>query len=354
MSRSSLPVVVFLVALVSACSTSLFPSATPAPLLVPAAQSPPVAQTYQPPVVRPLPQVHEVFTLGPEDVVSVTVYDNDELNTTQAVRPDGYLAVLSAGEIKADGRTVTELRREIERRLSKIIRKPIVNVAVNQYNSRKVAILGAVGNPGVVRLQSAKSLLEAISDVGGIGADADLHHSVMFRGTELVPVNFHKLFKGGDISQNIKIEKNDTIFIASRSDNRIYVLGEVGSAGTYSWVGGLSLLEAIPLAGGYKRDAETREVLVIKGGLAEPKLMSVDAKSIFEEGRLDQNVALESGDIIYVPKTRLATLERYFEIAAKALQPILGIESAVILGQGVLDVIEGKDSSVNVSIPIGP
>jgi polysaccharide export outer membrane protein len=309
---------------------------------------------YRPPAVSSLPAEREVFTLGPEDVISISVYDNEEFNTTQAVRPDGYVAVLSLGDIKAEGRTIDELRQEIEQRLTKVIRRPKANVVVNEYNSRRMLVLGAVAKPGVVKLTSRKNLLEAMSDAGGFGPDADLQRSVLFRGDQLVPINFDKLFKHGDISQNIYIEKNDAIFIASRNDNRVYVLGEVGSAGAYTWIGGLTLLEAIPLAGGYKRDAEASQILIIKGGLADPKLLLVDAKSVLEEGRLDQNVTLDSGDIVYVPKTGLATVERYLDFAAKALQPILGLESTIVLGQGAIDVLSGRRSSVDVNIPINP
>ena len=322
-----------------------------------AAQAPapaPEPLAYQAPVVRALPAAREAFTLGVEDVISITIYDNEEFNTTQAVRPDGYVAVLSIGDVKAEGRTVAELRQEIEQRLTQFIRRPNANIVINEYNSRKMLVLGAVAKPGVVKLRSKKNLLEAMSDAGGLSPDADLKRSVLFRGDELIPINFDKLFKHGDISQNIHIEKNDAIFIASRNDNRVYVLGEVGAAGAYNWDGHLSLLEAIPLAGGFKRDAKSSQVLIIKGGLADPKLLMVDAKSVLEEGRLEQNIALDSGDIVYVPKTRLATIERYLEFATKALQPILGLESTIVLGQGAIDVLSGRKSSVDVNIPINP
>ena len=353
MNMSRFLISVSLLALSSACTSLPFSHARLATsALTPAASAPP--PTYQSPVVRALPSPREPFRLGPEDVISISAYDNEEFNTTQAVRPDGYVAVLSIGDVKAEGRTIAELRQEIELRLIKFIRRPNVNIVINEYNSRKVLILGAVAKPGVVKLKSSKNLLETLSDAGGLGPDADLERSVLFRNSDLVPINFNKLFKHGDISQNIQIEQNDAIFIASRNDNRVYLLGEVGAAGAYTWVGGLTLLEAISLAGGYKRDAETREVLIIKGGLADPKMLLVNPKSVLEEGRLDQNIALESGDIVYVPKTRLASIERYLEFASKALQPILGLESSVILGRGAVDVIRGRKSSVDVSIPVGP
>lgn len=353
MVKSSLTVL-FATLLLASCSTPRFPPNISHAETV-RAKSFLKTVKLQPPAVKARPAVPEPFTLGPEDVVSVTVYNNEDLSTTQAVRPDGFISVLSAGEIKANGRTVTDVRHEIEQRLSTIIKDPQVNVVITQYNSRKVWILGAVASPGVVKLQSATSLVEAISSVGGLSADADLSRSIMFRRQDVVPVNFQKLFKGGDISQNIQVQKNDTIFIASSRDNKVYVLGEVANAGSYFSEGGLTLLEAIPLAGGYKRDAETGEVIVIKGGLAEPTLTLVDAESVFTEGKFQNNVPLESGDIVFVPKTRLASMERYFEFATRALQPILSLGSAVILWESAIGVLGGGTSGgVDVSIPIGP
>ena len=127
-----------------------------------AAQAPapaPEPLAYQAPVVRALPAAREAFTLGVEDVISITIYDNEEFNTTQAVRPDGYVAVLSIGDVKAEGRTVAELRQEIEQRLTQFIRRPNANIVINEYNSRKMLVLGAVAKPGVVKLRSKKNLL---------------------------------------------------------------------------------------------------------------------------------------------------------------------------------------------------
>ncbi len=150
------------------------------------------------------------------------------------------------------------------------------------------------------------------------------------------------------------MEANDAIFIPSTQDNKVYVIGEVQTPGAISWEGMLTLLESISLAGGYTQNAQNKNVLVIKGGLVEPQLQLVDAQSITREGKLENNMVLQSGDIVYVPETTMASLERYFEFASKILQPILSTESSIVLGQSVKDVLTGNVPGVGTSVNVNP
>lgn len=207
--------------------------------------------------------------LGVGDVLEISVYDSDDLTTTQAIRPDGKISIIPGGEIMARGLTVGALRAVVESRVSALLKNPIVNVVVNEYkskpiiisypvvnvvvvgyNSKKVSILGEVEKPGILRLKSDTSLIEGISLMGGLTKTADLKRAMIFRDQKMLSVNFRELFKKGAISQNIYLEAEDTIFIPSSLENKVYVIGEVRNPGTVSWEGDLRLLEAVALAGG--------------------------------------------------------------------------------------------------------
>ncbi len=315
------------------------------------------------------------YILGAGDVIEVKVFGHADLGTNQEIRPDGKISIMPVGDVQASGRTVEGLRKEIAESLSELalnpivavnikeynskpiqIYDPIVNVTITEYNSRKVSVLGAVDKPGILKLKSSTSLVEGISSAGGLNEDADLKRAVFFRNEELLPVNFEKLFKKGDRSQNILLQANDSIFIPSSSDNRIYVIGEVKKPGIVTWQGTLNYLNAIAMAGGYNKTAQTQNVILIRDGLVEPAMYMVDARSITREGRLEYNIPLETGDVVYVPKDAMGSAERYLEFANKLLQPILSLQSGIILGSSVKSTLTQPSGGggVGTSINLNP
>lgn len=313
------------------------------------------------------------YRVGIQDVIEISVYEHEDLNTTQSIGPDGTISILPGESVRAAGMTIDELRAELSKRVSGIVQDPILNVVVLEYrsqplfisdplvnvvveeiNSRRVSILGAVRKPGIIQLRSETTLFEAISQVGGLSDDADLRQSMVLRDGEVQAVSLERLFKQGDIRHNIYLQPNDSVFVASTRFNKIYVIGEVDRPGTVTWEGTLNLMEAIAAVGGFRADARVSSVLVVTGGIVEPTLKIVDAAGIIYRGELDRNIALGRGDIIYVPATELATAERYFEFALKVMQPILAVESGIVLGKTVVDIIKGKDTQTGTTINLGP
>jgi polysaccharide biosynthesis/export protein len=312
------------------------------------------------------------YRLGIQDVIDIKVYGHPDLDSTQTIGPDGTISILPGGSIRAVGRTVDELSADISRRVSSIVENPILNVAVEDYqsqplfiadpvvnvvieeiNSRRASILGAVKTPGIIKLRTPTSLLDAISQAGGLTGDADLRHSIVLQDGRILPVDLEQLFKQGDIRQNIYLRPNSSVYVASTNFNTAYVIGEVRQPGRVTWEGDLSLTESFALAGGLGPDARVGHVLVISGGIADPTLKMVDAAGILYRGELESNIALGRGDIVYVPKTELATSERYFDYAMKVLQPIIASESAVILGGAVINTLQGK-TTTGTSLNLNP
>ncbi len=311
------------------------------------------------------------YRLGIQDVIDIKVYGHNDLNSTQTIGPDGGISILPGGSLHAAGKTVDELADEIRERVSTIVQNPILNVSVKEYksqplfiadplvnvviaeiNSRRISILGAVHSPGIVKLRTATTLMDAISEAGGLSDDADLRESIVLQGGKILPVSLERLFKQADLRQNVYLQPNSSVYIASTKFNTAYVIGEVGHQGKVTWEGALSLTDAVALAGGVGAKAKVDHVLIISGGLANPTLKLVDLGGILYRGELEKNVALARGDIVYVPLTELGASERYFDYATKALQPILSAESAIVLGGSAVSTIQGK-TSVGTSISVG-
>ena len=313
------------------------------------------------------------YRLGVQDVVDIRVYGHEDLNTTQTVGPDGDISVLPGGSIRAAGRTVDELSQDVSKRVAGIVQNPIVNVSVKEYksqplfisdplvnvvvdeiNSRRISILGAVKSPGIVKLRTPTTLLDAVSQVGGLTDDADLRQSLLLQGGQLLPVNFEKLFKQGDLRQNVYLRSNSSIYIASTRYNVAYVIGEVQRAGRVNWEGNLTLADAVSLASGVTTKAKVDHVLVISGGITNPSLRVVDLGAILYRGELEKNVQVSRGDIVFVPATYMASSERYFDYALKVMQPVLETEAGIILGGSAINVLQGRNAGTGTSINLNP
>ena len=99
------------------------------------------------------------FVLGPEDIVKITVWGAKELTSAMPIRPDGFISFPLIGDIKAQGLTPGQLKKEIARQLKDFINEPNVVVIVEEINSINISIAGEVKKPGVFKANRAISLL---------------------------------------------------------------------------------------------------------------------------------------------------------------------------------------------------
>ena len=108
------------------------------------------------------------------------------------------------------------------------------------------------------------------------------------------------------------------------SNQKVFVLGEVRSPAVLQVENDLSILEALTRTGGIAPDARTDNVLLIRGGLQQPELYTVDVKAIYAEGDLSQLVYLQRGDIVVVPTKTIANVETFFRRIQGVLAPFVG------------------------------
>lgn len=123
------------------------------------------------------------YRLGPLDTVNVLVFQVSELSGDFQVGSDGNLGLPLIGSVRAAGRTVAEVQKDITAKLSaSYLQQPQVTVKVTGFNSQKVTVDGAVGKPGVFPAsQSNSTLLDYIAQAGGMPRTADTHNVAVFR-----------------------------------------------------------------------------------------------------------------------------------------------------------------------------
>jgi len=150
------------------------------------------------------------------------------------------------------------------------------------------------------------------------------------------------------------IDPQVSVEITGSPNRKIFVLGEVNTPGVYQFDTPTSAVEAISRAGGFTRDAKQRSILLVRGDLSSPELKKLDFKLFLRGGAWEQNVPLLSGDLMYVPATSFANVERFFGRIEHIIRPIVYFEQGIAVYPQVKDALihgEGSGRSVIVVTP---
>lgn len=277
----------------------------------------------------------ELFTLGPGDVVDIEILGTATSRAVTTVGPDGKIYYYLLPGLDVWGLTLDQTRERLEQELAKYLSKPQVAITLRTVTSRSVWVLGRMNKPGIYPLTGPMTLLECLSLAGGTARPssqatatelADLHHSFVMRQGHFVPVDFYRLLREGDTSQNILLQPDDFVFVPSALEQQVYILGAVNSPRSMIYTERMSLVSAVAggngaltfdfLAGAdtgpFMKDAYLSHVAIVRGSLAEPSVTIVDYGAIIK-GRAP-DVLLQPGDIIYVPNTPYTTLKRYVDL----------------------------------------
>ncbi|MEW5802997.1 MAG: polysaccharide biosynthesis/export family protein [bacterium] len=247
----------------------------------------------------------EPYRIGVEDELFISAWDNEQLTRTVIVRPDGKISYPLLGDLQAEGLTPEEMAQSIQKGLSSFINQPTVAVTVTNINSLKVYVFGQVQKPGMVTLKRRTTILQLLSLIGGVLDTADLTKASLIRNDRMVDVNFSRLLKEGDLSQNIELQKDDTIFIPDNFDKRITIVGEVKNPKVIHFRKELTVIDAILEAGGFTEYARTDRVKISRHMGNYKKTIEVDFKAMLKKARSEMNIPLMPGDTIFVSESLL-------------------------------------------------
>jgi len=161
------------------------------------------------------------YTIGPEDVLEISVWKHSELDRTVTVRPDGRISFSLLGDVNVTGLTPAELDKVITRMLSKYVQNPEVTVIVTDSRSKQVLILGEVARPGAYPIGESITILEAIAKAGNYTERAALRSVTITRKPEpgspkMIKVNLKKVIPEGDTSKDIALEPGDVVYLPKR------------------------------------------------------------------------------------------------------------------------------------------
>ncbi|MDH5181179.1 MAG: polysaccharide export protein [Gammaproteobacteria bacterium] len=160
------------------------------------------------------------YRIGPGDALHVFVWGNKELSMDVTVRPDGFLTTPLIEDVRASGKTPTELAREMESKLTRYIKNPKITVTVTRFLGRyaeQVRVLGEAVKPQALPYKESMSLLDVIIAVGGLseiasGNNAKLIRTINGKKTEY-QLRLGDLYEDGDMTANAKVLPGDIIVI---------------------------------------------------------------------------------------------------------------------------------------------
>jgi polysaccharide biosynthesis/export protein len=240
------------------------------------------------------------YVVGAQDVLTVTVFNEPQLSGRFRVENDGQFSYPFIGRIKANGLAVGEIATAIKVKLANgYLRDPQVTVEVEQFRSQNVFVMGEVHTPGKYTLTGAATLIEALAQAGSrtpeAGSEVLILRPKESKDGPTLPGDAEadiervdlRTIESGKLSQNVAIHDGDTIFVPKAE--RFYVIGQVRNPGSYVLEPGMTVLQAISLAGGVGERGSDRRIRIVR--------IVGDKKHDFNAKPTD---IVESGDTIIV------------------------------------------------------
>jgi protein involved in polysaccharide export with SLBB domain len=282
------------------------------------------------------------YKIGPGDLLEITLWEGLAATRHEVrVRPNGRITFGLAEDVRAAGLTTAELNAQLTARLAAFLKRPRVDVAVLQYNSRTVRLLGALARTGHTgmgageyKLQGRTTVLESITTAGGPTAEADLKTvRVRRKDGETMSLNLYKTILQGDLAQDLVLNDGDVVYLPtlSREANRVYVFGEVQKPGAYTFSGSeMRLIDAISEAGGPTVFAYRSDTRVVRGDITQPEILQADLGRLMEQGDRSQNLLLASGDLVYVPRSAMGDIKLFYDQVRPLLELVLWPARVVI------------------------
>lgn len=180
---------------------------------VPAQETTPAAQGAAPAAVT----FDSTYPIGPGDLLGISIWKDEALTKDVVVLPDGIISFPLVGLIKAAGKTVAQLKSELEEKLSQYVTDPVLNVEVKQVNSMIVYVIGRVNSPGRFNLNTNITALQALATAGGLNPFAKRDKITILRqddsATRIFPFHYDDISEGKHLEENITLKRGDVIVV---------------------------------------------------------------------------------------------------------------------------------------------
>jgi len=282
------------------------------------------------------------YVIGNGDVLQIIVWDHPELTipagqfrdaetSGQQVGEDGYLYYPYVGMVKAAGMNIAALRDTLTERLSTYIQDPQLDVRVVGYRSKRIYIVGEVNTPGVLPLNDVPlTIADAISLSGGLTPDAHKSGVNVSRQGNVYEIDLKALYDHADSSQNLMLQHGDIVNVLDRSQQKVFVMGEVKTPKSVEIINGhLTLAAALGEVGGVNQNsANSGAIYVVRGtDKDKPEIFHLDAR--YASGLLlAERFDMQAQDVVFVDSAGISQWNRVISQLLPSIS-VIGIADGI-------------------------
>lgn len=250
-------------------------------------------------ILQVQPGLAQDYLVGSQDVLRITVYEHPDLTTVVRVGEEGKITFPFIGEMEVRNLSVQQIEKRIADGLSAgYVSSPQVTVFIEQYRGQRVTIMGEVMRPGQYEITGSMYLIDAISLALGMTKEAGDTITILRKNQtdgartdqQKFSIDVERLFKDGDLTQNIQLRDKDVIYIPRV--NFFYIYGEVNRPGVYRIEDDLTVKRAIATAGGFTQRASKNRIEITR---------RQDGKDVIIKGAMDETV--EKDDVIMIKES---------------------------------------------------
>lgn len=223
---------------------------------------------------------YQGYRIGPDDTVQVVVYGQAEFNVSTRVKHDGTIVMPLIGIVKAEGETNISLARQITDKLVSggYLKAPLVNIEIANYAARTVNVAGNVGQSGIYPLDKPYHALEILLKAGWVRADAASFVYLRREGQPVRTLQIRELVRGERDSDPL-LQAGDTLFVPP--SETFFIYGAINGPGMKAILPGMTVRQAIALAGGVSPSGNANKVGLIRGN---DKEVTVDPSEKVRDG----------------------------------------------------------------------
>jgi polysaccharide biosynthesis/export protein len=252
-----------------------------------------------------LPILSADAPVGPRDVLDVRVIEDASINEPRAtVNESGEIALKVIGKVAVAGLTSTQIEAKLKSLLeANILNRATVSVQVIEFASKPISVVGAVVRPGRIGATGNTTLIQAITQAGGLASGHGKDLYVLRTGSnglsEQVSINVDELLVQGKPELNIPLAPNDLVNVPMDTPIAIYVMGEVMEPGKIDFRSSQTptLLQAIAAAGG-PTDRASKKVIIKRMSGGKEQRIVVNYKQILDGKRADE--ILRDNDTVFL------------------------------------------------------
>jgi polysaccharide export outer membrane protein len=251
------------------------------------------------------PAAGEEYRIGNGDEITLDFSGRPEMQAKLTVGPDGRITLPLVGDILVADRTRVEAAKTVETALAEFYSNMAVMVTVTRYTANRILVLGAVDHPGMYTFDGTPTLLEALSkglETGASKIGQMPERCAVYRGRDqVVWVELKTMLESGNIAADLRLRRDDVVYVPSLAERFVSVLGEVNKPGAVPLTPHTTLASVLASAGGYTNRAGNKPHIQIVDP-ANGTSRTVSMNDLLDPAR-SLEITLRPGEIVYVPQS---------------------------------------------------